>query len=189
MVDRIGNKKEIRKDARQLFREGGKTKQEVYEILVEKYKYAKDVADVLRYVPSTLALKKYGKTNSLLLVLICLTTIAYFALKTTILIVILMAPPIYFIATLAIRRYYDVSFFSFLCLINLITYMGMKFDSPKYPWPMLLSALILNIAVCYLSFRLRRKMCPKPVERREEYTNAEGEQRIRLSYEFSDIGS
>ncbi|MFM2207423.1 MAG: hypothetical protein RL213_1398, partial [Bacteroidota bacterium] len=60
MITRDKHKKEIRKDARQLFRQGGRTKQEVYELLVEKYKYAKDVADELKYIPSTNAIAKYG---------------------------------------------------------------------------------------------------------------------------------
>jgi hypothetical protein len=189
MITRDKHKKEIRKDARQLFRQGGRTKQEVYELLVEKYKYAKDVADELKYIPSTNAIAKYGKWNSILLLLVILSTIVSYYIKPSIQVLIWMAPLIYIVATFRIK-YYDIiiAFCSFV-LITVIPATLMNFNSLRYPRSLMLTALVLNISVCYLLVRLRKVICPKPVERKEEHTNAEGEKRIRLSCEFSDIQS
>lgn len=53
------NKKEVRKDAKELLKQGV-CKQQVFKTLVEKYKYSIEVANILTYLPSQKAIKIDG---------------------------------------------------------------------------------------------------------------------------------
>ena len=55
----ILNKKEVRKEAKELLKQGI-IKQQVFESLVEKHKYSIEIANILTNIPSLKAIKKYN---------------------------------------------------------------------------------------------------------------------------------
>ena len=62
MAEEKINKKEILKEAIRLLKEGS-SKQEVFDALSIKYSNTKVVADIITYIPSQAAIKKYGIWN------------------------------------------------------------------------------------------------------------------------------
>src|SRR5687768_10911248 len=76
MADHL-NKSEVRKEAREMLK-AGTSRQEVYETLTEKYKYGKEVADIVKFLPSRAASKKYDYWNSILLVVIIILAGLFF---------------------------------------------------------------------------------------------------------------
>jgi len=185
MSQRNTLKKEISKDARQLFKQGGKTKQEVYEFLVGKYKYAKDVADVLKYIPSTQAMAKYGKWNTILLSLLILTAIIFFLVSPSIATLLWYGFLIYGVATMRIKYYVWVTVLSSCSLLAFIV-LTIFYPSEMQYWTRTIFALFLVVSCCFLPVWLEKKLCPKPNERKEKYKNTEGEERMRIVYEFRE---
>jgi hypothetical protein len=47
--------------------------------------------------------------------------------------------------------------------------------------------LVLQSPNLFMPFWLERKLCPKPIEKRELYLDHYGRQKIKIAYEFSDI--
>jgi hypothetical protein len=180
-------KKEIAKEAQQLLKQGGKTKQEVFEMLVDKYKYSKDVADVLRYIPTTQAIAKYGAWNTVLLVILILTAIISFMPNPTlgILWYVLL---IYAVATKRIQYYmWATILYSFFAISFLAIIMYMKSFEIIFHWISLIFLTFFVIPGCILPLWIQKKLCPKPIERKEVYVNAEGNRRLKIVYEFPDM--
>jgi uncharacterized membrane protein len=185
MLQREIHKDEIAKEARQFFKQGGKTKQEIFELLVDKYNYAKDVADVLKYIPSAKAIAKYGAWNTVLLVLV-ISIALFFLLVGFPMGWVLYGLLIYAIATKKVK-YYMWATILFSGMI--ITFVIAGFTTPEaiFYWKNILIS-ILTIPCCFLPLWLQGKLCPKPTKRKEEYRNYRGERRMRIVYEFSDMG-
>jgi magnesium-transporting ATPase (P-type) len=181
-------KKKIRKETWQLFKQGERTKQEIYEILVDKYKSPKDVADVLKYIPSTQTVSKYGKWNSTVLVLLIFSTIFFLIIGLYALLSIYLLS-IYVVALKKIKYYSWLSFYFLLAILSSTAALIFAIIKPEETfthWIYITVLLSVNICICFLPIWLQKKLCPKPTERKEVYTNSKGEKRVRIVYEFSE---
>ncbi len=183
MEKRKSQKKEIGREARKLLKQGI-TKQEVFVELVDKYKYSKDVAEVLKGIPSQVRIKKYGGWNTLLLsLLIIIELIILLSLKPSVSL-LWYGLLIYAVATKKIKYYGWITFLAILgALASLI---GIFFATGVISLISLILFVVFFLPSCILPIWLEKRLCPPPTERKELYTNAEGEQRLRIVYEFND---
>lgn len=185
MADEKLNKKQVRNEARQLLKQGA-SKQDAFDILLEKYKYAKEVADILKNLPSKQAIDKYGKWNYVLLGLLALTTVILFLATPTLGILLWYGLLIYAVARMLVKYYVWVAVFSALAIISFVAVIFTS-DSAATNWGNLIIMAILVIPTLILSIWLERRLCPKPIESKEEYANSQGQKRLKIVYEFSDL--
>ena len=148
-----------------------------------KYKYAKHVADVLKYIPSTQAMAKYGKWNSVLLSLLILHAVFSFLVSLSIGSLLWYGFLIYGIATMRMKYYKWITVVSFCALLGVIV-ITVFYQSEKY-W-LTIFAIFFIALYCFLPLWLEKKLCPKPTERKEKYINSKGEERMRVVYGFND---
>ena len=184
MVAEKLNKKDVIIEAQQLLKQGI-SKQETFEILKEKYKFTKDVSDMLKNLPSQQAIQKYGKWNYVLLILLISTAILFLLESLSILILLWYGLQIYAVTKMLIKYYSWVSVFS---SITLISFIGLIFTNeiPNPNWRNTILLMTLSIPTLIIPLWLENKLCPKPTERMEKYTNSEGQQRLRIVYEFNE---
>lgn len=184
MVPEKLNKKEIRDEARQLLKQGT-SKQDTFEILREKYKYAKDVADILKNLPSQQAIEKYRKWNYVLLGLLVLSTAIFFWAKPTLGITLWYGLLIYAVARILVKYYIWVTLLSAIVIISSIA-VFLTYQRAVTNWTDIIIMLSLIIPTFILPIWLEKKLCPKPTERKEQYTNEQGQQRLKIVYEFAE---
>lgn len=183
MTERQTHKKEIAKEARQLFKQGGQTKQQVFELLTDKYKYEKDVADVLKYIPSSQAIAKYEIWNNILLAILILITITSYINSNSFWTLFGYGLLIFGVATKRIKYYMWITGLSALSLIFFA--IVLLFNTPEVPeLRIIILTILLFIMSCILPIWLQKKLCPEPTEQKEKYTTSEGEERMRIVYEF-----
>jgi hypothetical protein len=184
MADEKLNKKEIRNEARQLLKQGT-PKQETFEILREKYKYAEGVADILKSLPSQQKIEKYGKWNYVLLALLVFTALIFFWETSTIGILLWYGFLIYVVAKMLVKHYVWVSAFSAIAIISFIAILFTSDTGTQWASVIIMTSLVIPTLI--LPMWLKEKLCPKPTERKEEYTNSQGQQRLKIEYEFPDL--
>jgi hypothetical protein len=185
MTDKKLNKKEIRKEARQLLKQGT-SKQETFELLVDKHKYTKEIADILKNIPSAIAIAKYGIWNHVLLAILILTTIIFFLVAPSIGTLLWYGLLIYGVATKRINYYMWVTVMSSFALVVFIVII-LTSSSETFYWTRTIIMMILIIPSCILPIWLEKKLYPKPTEKKVQYTNTQGQQRMKIVYEFTDI--
>ena len=76
-----------------------------------------------------------------------------------------------------------------LSSFTLIVFIVIVFTSTveTFHWTMTITAVLLIIPSCFLPIWLEKKLCPKPIERKEKYTNDNGQQRMKFVYEFIEV--
>lgn len=178
------NKKEVRKDAKELLKQGV-CKQQVFKTLVEKHKYSIEVANILTYLPSQKAIKKYGIWNYVLLVAICLNALILLFNSPNIGAILWFGLLIYGVITMRINYYKWVAILSFFLITTFVVLIFYNQGGNNYSLS-LISILISNIISLILSIWLETKLCPKPKEEKVQYTNSEGEQKFKMTYQFKD---
>ncbi len=182
----------LQKQAKALLKQG-KSRQETFELLREEHKLAKDVADSLNYLPNHKIAQKYRLYGILQAVLLALLGLLIF-LKShseglihaipTLIVIAYFGFLIQASARMQIIFYPWVTFLMIIAIIsgavvmiidimNVVTYEAIIFFA--------LSSVILAMSIW-----LDNKVCPKPKEIKETYTDASGRQRIRLRYKFED---
>jgi hypothetical protein len=179
------SKSEIKKEAKEFLKQG-KSRQETFELLIEKHKYITDVADVLKQLPSAKAIEKYGKWNNVLLGIMLATALFYLILIGVGAWLIWYGVLIYVVVKRRFENYFWVSILAFIIFVAVLIIWIRNFnESLDY----LAIALILGLhmPMIYLPFWLEKKLCPKPKQHRELYTNPEGRDKIKIMYEFSDL--
>ncbi len=179
------NKNEIIKEAKQLLKQGN-SKQETFELLVDKHKYTKEVADLLKKIPSAKAIAKYGIWNHILLANLILTTVIFYLTAPSIGILFWYGLLVYGVATKSINYYMWVSGMSSLALLAFIVII-LTSSSETSNLTKTVFMLILIIPSCFLPIWLEKKLCPKPTEKKVQYTNLQGQQRMKIVYEFTDL--
>ncbi len=171
----------------------GKSRQETFELLREEHKLTKDVADSLHYLPTIMSMKKYrlwGVLQAAFLVLLgthlfftgysegyihpvpTLIAIAYFGF-------LVQAS-----ARMQIKFYPWITFLMIISIISGAVVMIINFIDVS-----IFEAIIyfaLSAIILAMSIWLDNKVCPKPKEIKEPFTDAAGRQRMRLRYEFAD---
>lgn len=175
------NKKEIKKEAHQLLKEGT-PKQETFEILKEKYKYTKIIADLLKTIPSKQAIDRYGKWNNTLLSLLILTVVLSLATAPSIGL-IWYGLLIYAVARKLVKYYVWISVLS---AFGIIAFLVIAFTSntAAVNWLNLIILIVLILPLLLLPIWLEKKLCPKPKESKVKYTNSKGQKRLKIVYEF-----
>lgn len=179
------NKKEIKQEALKLLNQGI-SKQETFEILKEKYEYAIEIANVLKKKPSVKAIEKYRKWNNILLGLLILTSIFFILTTPMIQILIWYVFLIYTVARMLVKYYIWTSIFSGFAIITYISILILDVNATNN-LTYILPILTLVISTFILPIWLEKKMCPKPVESKVEYTNSDGQKRLKIVYQFSDL--
>jgi len=180
-IDKIN----LLKEARQLLKQGT-TKQETFEILVGKYKSSKVVSDALKNMPSLQAVKKYGFWNYILFVLLLFSALFFAMHKPAFIIYVWYGLLLYVVARMAVKYYIYVALLSVITLITLAVLM-ITADKSQINWVEIGIICIDAALTLFLSIWLERKLSPKPKEVKELYTNSQGEQKLRVKYEFADI--
>jgi len=178
-------KDEILKEAGQLLKQGT-SKQETFEILVGKYKSSKAVSDVLKNLPSLQAAKKYGFWNYTLFVLLLFSALFFAMHKPTFIIYVWYGLLMYVVARMAVKYYIYVALLSVITLITLAVLM-ITTDKFQINWVEIGIICIDAALTLFLSIWLERKLSPKPKEVKELYTDSQGEQKLRVKYEFADV--
>ena len=177
-------KSDIRSTAKLLLKEG-KSKQEVFDELLEKYHYAKDVAEVLKYIPTNSSIAKYNGWNIVLLInliiiigLILLSSGSYVSVIYYVLITIVVFKK-------SLKHYVWVSVLS---AVGLIGVAGAAMNGDNWSWPWIIIVVVILAPPLFISYWLPGKLSPPPIESKEQFTNAEGETRLRVVYSFKDVG-
>ena len=171
----------------------GKSRQEAFEILKEEQKLAKDVAEVLNYLPAKKSIRKYRPWG------------------------IAQAALLWILGTLVVFAGYSEGYISAIPTLIAIAYFGFLIQASArmqmkfYPWItflMIISIIsgaviliaelasvqlyeaigffALSLIILAFSIWLDKKVVPKAKEIRETYTDATGRQRLRLRYDFED---
>jgi len=185
MKDKSSLKKEVLKEAKQLLYQG-KSRQETFQALLEKHNNAKIVADIVKDLPSAIALKKYGFLNIILLVLLIVPTILMLLSKPNLWTIVWAGFLIYTVANKNFANYAWVSIVATCGLIGLVALITI-YDTNPIKWTNIIIAALFAILYITLPIWIKNKLCPNPSETKERYFNTEGHERIRIRYEFRDI--
>ncbi len=178
-------KNEIVEKAKELLKQG-RTRQETFELLVDKYKYTNKVLEVMKQMPSSKAIEKYGKWNNVLLGIMLLIVAMFSVSIGPGSLLILYGFLIYAVITKRFEHYFWISILSFVILIAVLTISIININKSIDVLAIVL-ILALHLPMIYLPYWIEKKMCPKPKEHREWYTNHEGRDKIKIVYEFSDL--
>jgi len=178
-------KREIKKEALELLKHG-KSRQESFELLVEKFKFTTDVADVLKKLPSSIALAKYIKWNNILLGIMFLTTLVLLLIAGIGPWLFWYGILIFVVAKRRFEYYIWISFISFILSAGMIVIFFRNYDESHKLFDMAF-LLTLFLASGFLPFWLEKRLCPKPKESRIVYTDHQGRDKIKIVYEFSDL--
>ena len=180
----ILNKKEVRKEAKELLKQGI-IKQQVFESLVEKHKYSIEIANILTNIPSLKAIKKYRIWNYILLGVIILNTLIFLISAPSISSTLWFSLLIYGVSTMKTNYYKWVAILSFFIIAIFVVLVLNNSGENNYSFS-LISIIILSIISCILPIWLETKLCPKPKEEKVLYTNSKGQQKYKMTYQFQD---
>jgi len=159
----------------------GKTKQEVYDELVDAFKYRNDVADVLAQIPTNARWKKYGFWNTLFLIFLCIITTILLIQPTIGL--IWMGWVIYVVAARKFKLYYWNILLGFM---GVIAILGVSFYQGSILWTDTIISVVLSLILILGGVYLPKLLTPAYKEVREPYLNAEGERRIVVKHDFPE---
>jgi len=185
MKDKSSIKTEVLKEAKQLL-DQGKSRQETFQTLLEKYNNAKIIADIVKDLPATIALKKYGYLNIILLVSLIIPAIFLMATAPSLGIIGWMGFLIYNVAKKNFEYYTYVALIATCGLLAIVAFL-FDYDAKPMKWTSFMILGLVFIVFIILPIWIKNKFCPKPTETRERYINAQGHDRIRIKYEFRDI--
>jgi hypothetical protein len=177
------DKAAIKNEARKLLNEG-KSRQETFETLVNEHKVARDIAEIIKQLPSLQAIKKYKLWNNILLGLLVMKAVMFVVEDLSFAVLILWLGFLgYVIYKRLIHLYIVVTASS---TIGLLAGVGFYiFSEYEIEIPMALFFVVFA-STLIISFWLEKKLCPPPSERKELYTTENGQQRMKIVYEFQD---
>jgi hypothetical protein len=184
MIDKKLNKTAIIKEAKQILK-NGTSRQETFEMLNQKYKNAKTVSDIIKNLPSSLAIKKYGLWNYTLLGLLILTATSLMLANPSIGTLLWYGLLIYAVAKMLVQYYIWVTILATIGIIGIVGILIINNTEP-IKWTNLIIAFILMLIYLVLPIWIKNKLCPKPNEVKEKYTNSQGQLRLRIIYGFKD---
>ena len=184
MAEEKINKKEILKEAIRLLKEGS-SKQEVFDALSIKYSNTKVVADIITYIPSQAAIKKYGIWNYVLLGVLIIIPV----------IILIGAPPnaallyfillIYIVVKRFVRYYSWIAVIAAVFLLSMIGYIFVG-NTRNVNWIQFGVLAGGSVILLILSLWIQSKLCPPPIESREENVNKNGERKLKIRFQFKD---
>ena len=178
------NKTQIRKEAKLILAQAV-SKQECFELLNKKYKARKVIADVIKNLPSSTAIAKYGVWNNILLGLLIVSAIGMLTINFSFHVVMWFSFLIYSVANKLTKHYAWISLLSLIALIIFsISLSTIGLESIGQTEKVFVFIFVLPALV--LPLWLQRRLCPSVAETKEEYLNPEGQKRNRIIYTFPD---
>lgn len=176
-------KSEIRKEAKRLLYDAGKSKQETFRILNLSFNNLERVVDVLHYMPTQQQKEKY-KTHQVVLIVLLLILAAVSLWNSNVSGGILtFSAMVYVVATQRVEYYF------YITILMSIMVLAMAIGSimaNQTDWIVLVEFLIPCIGIVYLSYWLEEKMCPLPRVSKEEYFNSDGQKKTRINVLFAE---
>ncbi len=160
----------------------GKSKQEVYDELVEQYKYRNEVADVVVNIPTESRWKKYKVWNHLFLAFLILIAV-FLLLKHPNFGLIWLSWLIYVVATRKFKFYYWNTLFG---VISMLSVIAISIYDGHFNLPVVLSGILFSFTCIFAGIYLPRMMTPPFEEVRKPYTNTDGENRIMVKHIFRE---
>lgn len=189
-------KKEIRAEALALITAGA-SRQEAYAALLPKSSLKdEDLATIVRFIP-TLQARATHRNAWLALVVLLFITIALKLLTGLLMVLgdnpfgwlaLLLMPVINTIAVIGVLNYRG-EFFRLIAILTIIGVMRLITNSAAGGFDLffLVDLLILG-AIIGLGFHLNNTLVSAPEERKERYTNAQGQERLRKVFVFTEKG-
>ena len=176
------DRKKVRKQAKTLINQG-KSKQEVYDELVTEYKYRNEIAEIVRYTPTTEKLRKYSIWNTLYLIFISLITLLLLLQPTLGIIWFILL--IVIVASKKFKYYYWNSILGLVMIISVVAlslYEGTNDGSET----ILATIITLTTAIITIlaGIILPRKITPKYIEKKEKYLDKNGKEKLRIIHIF-----
>jgi len=172
----------LRTDAIQLLAQGH-SKQAAYEQLVQKYGFAKLVAEVLKELPSKKAVERYGKWNYAFLIFLVLIVAALFTITGQAISLLWFVLALWVVAKRLLKYYIFISAIGVVSLISLVV-LHFTETASNGSWMNLVLVLLPILIIVFFPLWLTKKLSPSPIEKRETYTDQAGVSRVRLSYVF-----
>jgi phosphate/sulfate permease len=184
MIEKFDTKK-ISNLAKELIKQG-KQKQEVYEELVNEYKYRNQIADIVRYSPSIEKQKKYLIWNTIYLIFLSLITLLSLLNPTLGIIWLVLL-----VAIVALKKFKYYYWNTILGVITIISVIGLAFyhgANDGFESVVLLISVSLPLALILIigGVYLPKKLTPKYTERKEKYKDRNGKERIRIVHLFEE---
>ena len=184
MISRKLDKSKISREARQMLK-NGTSRQATFDALSAKHQNTKVISDVIKNSPSLVAINMYLKWNYLLLGLLILSAIFFMLIRPSFGILLWYGLLIYAVGKMLLEYYIWVSVLGTSGIIGLLA-ISLLSDSGTLKWPYLIIAFGIMVFYIFLPIWIKNHMCPKPDERKEIYTNSQGQPRQRIIYEFKD---
>lgn len=172
----------LRTDAIQLLAQGH-SKQAAYEQLVQKYGFAKLVAEVLKELPSKKAVERYGKWNYAFLIFLVLIVAALFTITSQAISLLWFVLALWVIAKRLLKYYIFISATGVVSLISLVV-LHFTETASNGSWMNFVLVLLSALMIVFFPLWLTRKLSPSPIEQKETYTDRAGVSRVKLSYVF-----
>ena len=179
-------KDHLRAHAIQLLAQGN-SKQAVYEQLVQKYGFAKLVAEELKELPSKKALERYGKWNHALFAFIVLVVAGLFASTGQVFSIFWFSLLLWVVAKRKLKYYILVTAIGVVGLITM-TFMYLTEKESGMTFINLVVWCLPALILVFFPLWLTRKLSPSPVELKETYTDQAGVSRVKLRYVFPNEG-
>lgn len=177
------DKKKISKEAKDLIKQG-KSKQEVYDELVDKYKYRNAIADIVRFTPSLERLKKYSAWNTAFLIIVSLLTLlSIFNITLGIIWFV------FIIIIVAMKKYKYYYWITILGAITIMVSFALYFLSGEngesdVDLATLIGSLIIAIIFILAGTILPKKITPPYTERKEKFIDKNGKQKLMVVHVF-----
>ncbi len=176
-------KSEIRKEAKRLLYDAGKSKQETFRILNISFNNLERVVDVLHYMPTKQQKEKY-KTHQVVLIVLLLILAAVNLWNSNISGGILtFSAMVYVVATQRVEYYFYITILMSMMVLAMAIGSTM---ANQTDWVELVKYLIPCIGIVSLSYWLEEKMCPLPRVSKEDYFNAAGQKKTRINVLFAE---
>lgn len=161
----------------------GKSKQEIYDQLVEQNNSREKVVRILNGLPSFEKLKKFKSLNIILTIIL--------ALITSLMIYSGQIPTAVFYAILTYLAFsYKINYYYWIIIVSGLGVIGLVIllikDNAMADPVRLISGSAIILICLILSIILTKKMNVKPKEKRVIYENEHGQSRSYIDYEFED---
>lgn len=184
MAENKIKKKDIFNEAKQLLKNGN-GKQEAFETLSRKYIVTKEVADIITYIPSQAAIKKYGIWNYVLLgVLIIIPAIILMGAPPNVALLYFMLL-IYIVVKRFVRYYSWIAVIAAVFLVSMVGYVFVG-NTHNVNWIQFGELAGANVILLVLSLLVQAKLCPLPIESKEEIVTKDGDRKLKIKYQFKD---
>ena len=179
----LPKKSEIRKEAKRLLYIEGKSKQEAFTLLNQKYHNTERVTDVLQYLPSQTLRNKY-KSHEFWLIGFIIAVISSFLWDSASYSGIINLLALLYIVVMKRIEYYI--YLTVLMSIMVLALIISPMISGSFDWIVIFKYIIPCAGIVFLSYWLEKKLCPIPLVIKEKYLDQDGHEQFRIKVQFED---